>query len=139
MKSIAEELLECEKRLLDPVLRRTPERLAALLADNFVEFASSGRTYDKKQVIYHLGRQLPAQVRIEEFRVVELAPGIALVTYRARAESADEKDERYSLRSALWVRRGGNWQMVFHQGTPISENGQLNRSSLPFTKKTAGV
>ena len=48
MKSIAEELaeelLECEKRLLDPVLRRTPERLAALLADNFVEFASSGRT-----------------------------------------------------------------------------------------------
>jgi hypothetical protein len=139
MTSIAEELLECEKRLVDTVLRRTPQRLAVLLSDEFVEFSSSGRTYDKKQVLYQLGRQLPAQLTIEEFRVVELAAGLALVTYRARAESADGKGERYSLRSSLWVQRAGNWQMLFHQGTAISENGQLNRSSLPFTKKTAGV
>src|SRR5438477_11227622 len=115
MKSIAEELLECEKRLLDPVLRRTPERIAALLDDNFVEFASSGRTYDKRQVIFHLGRQLPAQLAIEEFSVVDLAAGLALTTYRARAESAHGKGERYSLRSSFWIQSGENWQMLFHQ------------------------
>jgi hypothetical protein len=138
MATIAEQLLEYEKRLLDPVLRRTPERLAALLTDDFVEFAGSSRTYDKKQVLYQLGRQHPAQLTIEEFRIVELAAGIALVTYRARAESAEGKGERYSLRSSLWLQRGGNWQMLFHQGTPVSENTPVNRFPFTFTKKRAG-
>ncbi len=107
MASLSEQLLELEKKLLDPVLRRTPEMLAPMLADDFVEFGSSGRTYDKKQVLYQLSRQLPAQLTIEEFRVVELAPDTALVTYRARAESADRKGEKYSLRSSIWIPHTG--------------------------------
>ena len=79
MASLSEQLLKFEMKLLDPALRRTPEMLAPMLADNFVEFGSSGRTYDKKQVLYQLSRQLPAQLTIEEFRVVELAPDAALV------------------------------------------------------------
>ena len=74
MASLAEQLLECEKKLLDPSLRRNPEKLASRLDDDFVEFGSSGRTYDKKQVLHQLSRQVPAQVTIEEFRVVELTP-----------------------------------------------------------------
>src|SRR5213078_2139597 len=99
MASLFEQLLELETKLLDPTLRRKPEMLAHLLADDFVEFGSSGRVYDKKQVLYQLSRQLPAQLTIEEFRVVELAPDAALVTYRA--ESGDRKGEKYSLRSSI--------------------------------------
>src|SRR6266571_8674891 len=121
MASLPEQLLKLEMKLLDPALRRTPEMLASMLADNFVEFGSSGRTYertyDKKQVLYQLSRQLPAQLTIEEFRVVELAPDAALVTYRVRAESADRKAEKYSLRSSIWIQHAGQWQMMFHQGT----------------------
>ena len=138
MTSIAEELLECEKKLLDPVLRRTPERLAALLSDDFVEFASSGRTYDKQQILYRLSRQLPAQLTIEEFRLVELAPDSALIAYRARAESAERKGEKFSLRSSVWVRRTGEWKMIFHQGTMVAENKLVEKSTFPFTKKMAG-
>jgi hypothetical protein len=122
MESISEPLLELEKKLLDPVLRRSPQKLAPMLAVDFVEFGSSGRAYDKKQVLYALRKQLPGRLIIEEFRVREISPTAALVTYRARAESADHQTEKYPLRSSLWVRRGGDWQMAFHQGTLVSEN-----------------
>jgi hypothetical protein len=60
MASLSEQLLELETKLLDPTLRRKPEMLAHMLADDFVEFGSGGRVYDKKQVLYQLSRQLPA-------------------------------------------------------------------------------
>jgi hypothetical protein len=36
MTALAEHLQELEERLLDPELRRSPERLAQLLADDFL-------------------------------------------------------------------------------------------------------
>jgi len=120
MATLAELLLECEKKLLDPSLRRNPEKLESLLDDDFVEFGSTGRTYDKRQVLHHLSRQLPAELSIDEFRVVELGPGAALVTYRARADSRKERDEQGWWRSSVWVQRAGEWRMIFHQGTMIA-------------------
>jgi len=101
-------------------VRRTPEKLAHFLTDNFIEFSSSGRAFDRKQVVYHLRKQLPAQLSIEEFRVAELTPQVALVTYRARAESAT-KLPQYSLRSSVWVQHEGSWKMLFHQGTTVPD------------------
>jgi len=127
MPSLAEQLLECEKKLLDPALRRVPEKLASLVGDDFVEFGSSGRTYDRRQVLYRLRRQLPAQLAIEQFRAFELSPDAALVTYRARADSGKGRDEKYSLRSSVWVRRGGEWKIIFHQGTMVAEDKPAER------------
>lgn len=122
MPLLSDVLLENEKKLLDPALRQVPERLAPLLADDFVEFGSSGRSYDKKQVLYLLRKQVPARLTIEEFRVVELAPAAALVTYRARTEAQDGRSEKQSLRSSIWVQRGGEWRMIFHQGTAVPDS-----------------
>ena len=105
MPSLSEHLLECEKKLLDPALRRIPEKLASLLTDDFVEFGSSGRTFDKSQVLYHLGRQLPPELSIDEFRVVELATGVALVTYRARADSGKAFARRDARRARFRKRQ----------------------------------
>jgi hypothetical protein len=122
MSSLAEQLLELEKKLLDPNLRRTPEKLAPLLADDFMEFGSSGHAYDKQRILFLLRRQVPARLLIEEFRVLEVSTSAALVTYRACSESTRMTASHYSLRSSLWVQRGGDaWQMVFHQGTNVPE------------------
>jgi len=120
MASLSEQLLELEKKLLDPALRRNPEKLAPMLAEEFVEFASSGRAYDKKQILYKLRKQVPGQLAIEEFRAIKVTPSLALARYRARAESAD-RITRYSLRSSIWVLRDGAWQMLFHQGTTVPD------------------
>jgi hypothetical protein len=121
MLSLTEKLLELEKKLVDPDLRSTPEKLAPLLADEFTEFGSSGHAYDKKRILFLLKRQIPARLVIEEFRVFEVSASAALVTYRACSESTRTTSSRYSLRSSLWVLRGDAWQMVFHQGTNVPE------------------
>jgi hypothetical protein len=121
MSPLAEVLLELEKKLVDPDLRRTPEKLAPLLADDFMEFGSSGHSYDKRRILFLLKRHVPARLLIEEFRVIEVSESAALVTYRACSESTQLAAGRYSLRSSLWVLRHGAWQMVFHQGTNVPE------------------
>jgi hypothetical protein len=123
MPTLTEELLELEKMLVDPDLRRTPEKLASLLADDFMEFGSSGHAYDKKRILFLLRRQVPARLFIEEFRVFEISDAAALVTYRTYTESTRVTAARYSLRSSLWVLRDGAWQMVFHQGTMVPDAG----------------
>jgi hypothetical protein len=123
MPTLTEELLELEKKLVDPELRRTPEKLASLLGDDFMEFGSSGHAYDKKRILFLLRRQVPARLFIEEFRVFEISGSAALVTYRTCTESTRVTASRYSLRSSLWVLRGGGWQIVFHQGTMVPESG----------------
>ena len=44
-------LRELEERLLQPDVRRSPRAVADLLADEFVEFGSAGRIFDKPQII----------------------------------------------------------------------------------------
>ncbi len=121
MPGISEELLELEKKLLDPELRQTPEKLAHLLGEDFIEFGSSGHAYDKRRVLFLLRKQAPAKLEIEEFRVIEISPTAALVTYRAVSQPTRLKTTRHSLRSSLWMKRHDTWQMVFHQGTLVPE------------------
>jgi hypothetical protein len=123
MPTLTEELLELEKKLVDPELRRTPEKLASLLGDDFMEFGSSGHAYNKKRILFLLRRHVPARLFIEEFRVFEIGDSAALVTYRTCTESTRVTASRYSLRSSLWVLRDGGLQMVFHQGTMVPESG----------------
>jgi hypothetical protein len=109
--SIPIALLALEQRLLQPALRQAPSELAVLLADGFVEIGASGTIFDKAQVIRALATESPRSFEFEDFRVVEVTADVMLATYRATS------GQRTSLRSSLWRRDGGTWQLVFHQGT----------------------
>jgi|SRR5450631_2804765 hypothetical protein len=93
MTSITEQLLALERKLSDPRLRNTPEKLAPLLADDFLEFGSSGRTYDKEQVLNQLGKQTYTRMDIEEFLVTQIAPTAALAS-RVSPRDADRRRTR---------------------------------------------
>ena len=92
--------------LLDGDERALPE----LIADDFLEFGASGRTWTAAQVRDALATEPARDVPMENFAVARLAAGVALVTYRSR-------DPRHAKRSSIWVRRNGRWVMRFHQGT----------------------
>src|SRR5258706_12073860 len=94
-------LRELEEELLLPATRRNPEALAALLADEFREFGSSGFVFDRRQVMEALQSESPIRFSITDFRATLLAEGLALVTYRAIRH--DEPSA--SLRSSVWVMR----------------------------------
>lgn len=109
-------LRELEERLLQPSVRATADQVAMLLADEFVEFGSSGGVYDKQQVVVALQQEQGqgGKLTVTDFSARTLAPDVVLLTYRIT--------ETRTLRSSIWKQMNGQWRMVFHQGTK-SETG----------------
>lgn len=112
-KALALQLRELEELLFQASVRKS-DRVAHLLADGFIEFGSSGRTFTKEQIISSLRAEAPVTVTATEFKVELLSPNAALVTYRAHRHS---EPPVLTLRSSIWQLKQGRWQMVFHQGT----------------------
>jgi hypothetical protein len=109
-----------EEQLLDSNVRTCAATVANLLADDFVEFGSSGRVFNKQQIIASLQQEDGACRRsMHDFQMSRLAPGIILATYRVSRESGNGIPSVESLRSSIWKLQDGHWQMVFHQGTLI--------------------
>jgi glyoxylase I family protein len=110
--------LEAELHRLESALaRRDPDllggdatTLSGLIADDFLEFGASGRTWRAADARAALAAEPPRDVPMDDFAVMRLAANVALVTYASR-------DPRHAKRSSIWVRRRGRWLMVFHQGT----------------------
>ena len=50
-EDIANHLRRAEEALLDPAVRSNRARVAELLADDFVEFGSSGRMWTRDQIL----------------------------------------------------------------------------------------
>jgi len=115
--SIELEIQNLEERLLDPEVRRSGEEIAALLADEFIEFGSSGRVFDKRQIIESLKSETPVRRTLVDFKTLLLAPGVVLATYRVIRHEGLDAESTYSLRSSVWKLIDDRWQMVFHQGT----------------------
>ena len=121
-QALLDYLRQLEERLAQPEVRRSPEQLAELLADDFREFGSSGRVFTKAEIINALQDQAPCQLTLEDCRAVILAPDIVLLTYRGICRFAHSDKDSYSLRSSIWRRQNGRWQVLFHQGTRCGEN-----------------
>jgi hypothetical protein len=111
---IEDEILALELSLITAPGRSSAEHLQGVVSEDFREFGASGRIYSKNEAIVGLlNNPSPSAVpgpapELVDFRVVEVAPGVALATYRTPL----------SLRSSIWRREGGAWRLYFHQGTP---------------------
>ena len=113
----AAELERLELMLMDPVVRRDREQVSLLLAQDFVEFGSSGRVWTRQPTLELLATETYTPPVVEDFACRMLGASVALVTYRA-VRTNDLSGERVAtLRSSLWTRESGIWQMRFHQGT----------------------
>ena len=93
-------------------VRTSPDAVAALLTDDFVEFGRSGRVYDKLRTVELLsGDDNELMPEVRDFQVRPLSPDVVLVTYR------NGRGDHFALRSSIWRLSGGKWRMAFHQGT----------------------
>ena len=110
-------LLSLEQRLLDPATRTDAARLETLLSDDFVEFGSSGRIFDKSSIVLALSSEVATLNSISEFKMLALTEDAAFVTYRLSRRSAPDAVPTDSLRSSMWRNVRGEWKMAFHQGT----------------------
>ena len=115
----ARKLFELETSLHTRQVRSSREVASQLLADEFIEFGSSGRVFDKPAIIASMMNDANyPQIAVDEFATRDLAPDVVLVTYIAsRPATLFWPRAVRSLRSSIWKLFGDRWQMVFHQGT----------------------
>ena len=59
-------------------------------------------------------------VALEVEGMLQPADDIAILTYRARA-TRGESEHYHALIGSGYIRRGGEWKMIFHQQTPLAE------------------
>ncbi|WP_225220890.1 nuclear transport factor 2 family protein [Bacillus norwichensis] len=104
-------ILQLEERLMS----RGYDDLDELLEDNYLEFGSSGKIYDKKAQLDRSDPTSSVQLTVTDFDIRCLAANVVLATYRTHKQT----DETSTLRSSIWKFKKDKWQMVYHQGTPI--------------------
>ena len=104
-------LYDLEEQLLHPDRQQDRSILYPLLAEDFKEFCSSGRIFNRAQTIEAMQNSSPRAATISHFNITPLAEGAVLATYHATTLTS------ISHRSSLWVFRDKRWQLLFHQGT----------------------
>jgi hypothetical protein len=67
---------QLEERLLNSEVRSSGDELSRLLADDFIEFGSSGAIYNKQQIIGSLAREQLMEWSIADFSVRVLADDV---------------------------------------------------------------
>lgn len=90
---------------------------------NFWEVGASGRRYDREHVWSVLEKryasdptgQHDADWTAGEFELREVAPDTYLLTYIL------EQGGRFTRRMTLWQRCAGDWKILYHQGTLVSD------------------
>jgi len=112
-----------ETSLHRPKVRSSPQAVSDLLADDFVEFGKSGRVYDKQITIEALAQEEVSvstpPLEVADFTAKPLSEDVVLVTYKSIRPLAQDQQSNETLRSSIWKRIDGRWQMIFHQGTPV--------------------
>lgn len=108
-----------EKILQSESIRKSSTQLDGLLADDFIEYGSSGNTYSKKSIISTLSEEQGIEYIMWDFDLKILSDIIVQVTYKSKTLN-NGRENFSSLRSSLWRYEEGRWRMFFHQGTPFS-------------------
>ena len=117
--ALTETLAELEASLHRPEVRRSRQRLDELLHPAFEEIGRSGRLWSRAGVVEMLIEGVgDSTVVAQDYKAVELQPGVALLTYRSAHLQADGQRVSHTLRSSIWVKARDGWQIRHHQGTP---------------------
>ncbi|MBN2389441.1 MAG: nuclear transport factor 2 family protein [Anaerolineae bacterium] len=90
------------------------------MSDDFREIGASGAYFGLAKVL----ENLPLNARnwsavAQNFECRELSDTIAQLVYQCVISHDTDNEPVYSLRSSIWRLKGGQWKMVFHQGTEV--------------------
>jgi len=103
---------ELEIELSKPQTRSNPQRLSALLHDEFKEIGASGRTYKKADVL----RESPSNnnlYQLSDFSFKTLSSDCILIEYQSISNGVT------ALRSSIWIKENNKWQILHHHGTVV--------------------
>ena len=112
--------LECE--LQNFAVRSSTGRLNELLHAEFREIGRSGRLYSKQEMLKLLPLEsVGSRIESEDFSLRVLDEKLVLLTYRSARIAETGSIDHHALRSSIWRFESERWQIIFHQGTPVSK------------------
>lgn len=113
--------LDLETRLHKKEIRNSTSKVSELLADDFVEFGSSGLIYDRETTLKSLSKETSDfEISVEDFKARWLSSDVVLVNYISNKNNPITNQRTKALRSSIWTMVAGKWKMSFHQGTIVS-------------------
>lgn len=119
-QSVLKRLRELEVELHQPQVRSNRVRLLELLHPSFVEIGRSGRYFTREAILRELaGEASEGKVWSQDFRLNPVADDIAILTYRSCRLHSNGEVSHFAHRSSVWRKAGRDWQLYFHQGTPV--------------------
>lgn len=119
MEKLKELIYKLETDLLKPEVRMSIEKLNELIADDFIEYGSSGLIYDKNIILERLPKGNSSTYSLSDFEVVVLSEDIVQTRFKTNRVNLDGT-ETLSLRTSLWRNTNNNWQIFFHQGAIVA-------------------
>lgn len=127
MTELEETILSLEKALINPEVRKSAEKLAAIISSSFFEFGSSGQMYHyHKGDVFDDGPVKNMDWEIIDFSLMQLAGECVLATYKAVKHSEPDASKKTSLRCSLWEKESGTWKIKFHQGAIAKETHEAH-------------
>lgn len=94
------------------------------LDDQLVYVAYNGLVFDKAKLLSSMKYVDVNNYSIKNLKMRSLGPRAALVTYDLdiNANVAGTKLPHKQYASSVWLRRAGQWKLVFHQATPADHD-----------------
>lgn len=119
MSSLKEEIYNLENELLKSEVRKSHEKIAELLCDDFIEYCSKGEIYNYKKgdIFQDENDNKELNCQIVDFNIKELSSNTVLALYKVIKHNYSNEKNKYSIRSSIWKNQNGKWKMFFHQGT----------------------
>ena len=128
--NLLDEIRRLEETLHCHDTRRSSAAVEALLTEDFIEFGSSGRVYNQREMIELLAQEKKDDTTLvaTDYLLRSISADAVLLTYRTCRRMANGS-ERSVLRSSIWQRGCGGWKMLFHQGTVSPDGPAASESS----------
>ncbi|MGH9568517.1 MAG: DUF4440 domain-containing protein [Candidatus Angelobacter sp.] len=107
------ELATAEKQQNHAFFNRTMDK-------GLVYVAYNGLVFDKAKLLSSMKYVDVNRYSMENFKVRELGPDAALVTYdlKINADVAGKQLPEKQYASSIWLHTGEGWKLIFHQATP---------------------
>ncbi|CCN50220.1 conserved hypothetical protein [Vibrio nigripulchritudo MADA3029] len=112
-------LIEQEKALHQPSVRKNGEEIHRLLHPEFVEVGKSGVTYNFEDMLKNMEQEPDIQppVHSQDFVCMTLKPSVQMLLYKTALINEQGEYFDHAKRSSIWMFTGEGWQLVYHQGT----------------------
>ena len=111
-------ILDNEKATWETLKQKNYSAYSELLADNYVGIDNSGIS-NRAELLKALPDLHLLGYSIEDVKVMQVASGVALITYKAKLDGSYQGKElkRPIYAASVWVKHGSKWLQTFNQET----------------------